>query len=77
MMDGVYERITINYGQFNGRPVRIFKQDKSSSASMFLDTDDPNDLVYDYTKYYRLYEAFDIKEGDGMYLPEEDRVKIW
>lgn len=23
------------------------------------------------------YEAFDIKEGDGMYLPEEDRVKIW
>lgn len=23
------------------------------------------------------YEAFDIKEGDGMYLPEDDRVKIW
>jgi endothelin-converting enzyme/putative endopeptidase len=23
------------------------------------------------------YEAFDVKEGDGMYLPEEERVKIW
>ena len=23
------------------------------------------------------YEAFDVKEGDGMYLPPEDRVKIW
>jgi endothelin-converting enzyme/putative endopeptidase len=23
------------------------------------------------------YQAFDVKEGDGMYLPPEDRVKIW
>ena len=23
------------------------------------------------------YEAFDVKEGDGMYLAPEDRVKIW
>jgi len=23
------------------------------------------------------YEAFDVKEGDGMYLKPEDRVKIW
>ncbi len=23
------------------------------------------------------YEAFDVKEGDGMYLPPEKRVKIW
>ncbi|MCO1333244.1 peptidase M13 [Microbulbifer sp. OS29] len=23
------------------------------------------------------YNAFDIKEGDGMYLPEEERVKVW
>ena len=23
------------------------------------------------------YEAFDIKEGDGMYLAPEDRVRIW
>lgn len=24
-----------------------------------------------------LYKAFDIKEGDGMYVPEDKRVKIW
>jgi len=23
------------------------------------------------------YTAFDVKEGDGMYLPPDDRVKIW
>ncbi|MGV6829068.1 MAG: M13 family metallopeptidase [Flavobacteriales bacterium] len=23
------------------------------------------------------YKAFDIKEGDGMFLPEKDRAKIW
>jgi len=23
------------------------------------------------------YSAFDVKEGDGMYLPPEERVKIW
>jgi len=23
------------------------------------------------------YEAFDIREGDGMYLAPEDRVRIW
>jgi predicted metalloendopeptidase len=23
------------------------------------------------------YVAFDVKEGDGMYLPPAERVKIW
>jgi endothelin-converting enzyme len=23
------------------------------------------------------YAAFDVKEGDGMYLPAEERVRIW
>jgi putative endopeptidase len=23
------------------------------------------------------YEAFDVKEGDALYLPPEKRVKIW
>jgi putative endopeptidase len=23
------------------------------------------------------YQAFDIKEGDNMYLPPEERVRIW
>jgi predicted metalloendopeptidase len=23
------------------------------------------------------YDAFDVQEGDGMYLPPADRVEIW
>jgi putative endopeptidase len=23
------------------------------------------------------YEAFGVEEGDGLYLPPEERVKIW
>ncbi len=23
------------------------------------------------------YEAFDVKEGDGMYVKPEDRLKTW
>ena len=23
------------------------------------------------------YEAFDVQEGDALYLPPEERVKIW
>ena len=23
------------------------------------------------------YEAFDVKEGDALYIPEDERVKIW
>ena len=25
----------------------------------------------------KFYETFDVKEGDGMWLAPEDRVKIW
>lgn len=71
--DGVYEKITIYDGADDGRPVRFFQQDRSSSGAMFLDSDDPTDLVYDYTKYYSLYKLFkpDTKQalvlGGGAY----------
>ncbi|MEK7138409.1 MAG: fused MFS/spermidine synthase [Patescibacteria group bacterium] len=71
--DGVYEKIEI-YDDFQaGRPTRFFKQDKSSSAAMFLDSNDPKDLVYDYSKYYSIYKIIkpDIKNtliiGGGAY----------
>ncbi|MCR4328038.1 MAG: fused MFS/spermidine synthase [Patescibacteria group bacterium] len=54
--DGVYEKITVYDGTFRERPVRFLVQDRTSSAAMFLDTQDPLDLVYDYTKYYALYK---------------------
>lgn len=68
--DGIYEKITIYDGQYAGKPTRFFQQDRSSSGAMFLDSDE---LVFDYTKYYALYEVFkpDVKNalviGGGAY----------
>lgn len=56
--DGLYEKITIYDGNYEGRSTRFFQQDRSSSGAMFLDTQDPKDLVYEYTKYYALYKIF-------------------
>ncbi len=59
--DGVYEKITISEVLFKNRPIRLFQQDHSSSGAMFLDSDDPSDLVFDYTRYYSLYKIFTPK----------------
>jgi spermidine synthase len=56
--DGVYQKITIYEGAFYGRPARFLLLDRSESGAMFLDSEDPTDLVYDYTKYYGLYRVF-------------------
>lgn len=56
--DGIYEKITIYDGVFGNRPARFFQQDRSGSGAMFLNSDDPTDLVYEYTKYYSLYKVF-------------------
>lgn len=71
--DGIYEKITIYDGQIAGRPTRFFQQDRTESSGMFLDSHDPKDLAYDYTKYYSLYKVFnpEIKNalviGGGAY----------
>lgn len=51
--DGVYERIVISDGWHNGQPARFLEQDRSLSAARYLESDE---LVYDYTKYYKLYQ---------------------
>jgi spermidine synthase len=51
--DGRYEKIKIINGLWNNRPVRFLMQDRSNSAAMYLDSDE---LAYDYTKYYLLYQ---------------------
>jgi spermidine synthase len=56
--DGLYQQITIYEGQYLGRPARFLLLDRSESGAMFLDSPDPADLVYDYTKYYSLYKVF-------------------
>jgi spermidine synthase len=66
--DGVYQKITIYEGQYYGRPARFFLLDRSESGAMFLDSTDPSDLVYDYTKYYRLYKIFTPRARRALVL---------
>jgi len=67
---GLYEKITIYDDEYDGRPARILRQDRTNSGAMFLDSDE---LAYDYTKYYILYKIFkpEVKEalaiGGGAY----------
>jgi predicted membrane-bound spermidine synthase len=72
--DGIYEKITIQDGTFKGgRPTRYFKQDRSFSGAMFLDTNDPNDFVFEFMRFHSLYKVFkpDIQNalviGGGVY----------
>ncbi len=68
--DGVYERIVIADGVEAGHRTRYLFQDRSFSTAMFLDSDD---LVFEYSKYYDLYQIFspDAKNilvlGGGAY----------
>ena len=36
-----------------------------------------NNFNRDDAQLEELYQAFDIKTGDGRYVPENERVKIW
>jgi spermidine synthase len=66
--DGVYQLITIYEGHYLGRPARFLLLDRSESGAMFLDSDDPGDLVYDYTKYYSLYRIFTPRVNNALVL---------
>jgi spermidine synthase len=66
--DGVYQKITIYEGEYYGRPTRFLLLDRSESGAMFLDSDDPTELVYDYTKYYALYRIFTPRVRNALVL---------
>lgn len=63
--DGVYEKIKISDGIWQGRPARFLFQDKSNSAAMYLDS---QDLVYDYTKYYALYQLINPNASNSFVI---------
>lgn len=71
--DGVYEYTRIYDGEYEGRPARFLQQEFNIGAARFLDSDDPLDLPFPYTQYYRLYTLFvdDPKQvlaiGGGAY----------
>ena len=66
--DGLYQQITIYEGAYLGRPARFLLLDRSESGAMFLDSNDPVDLVYDYTKYYSLYKVFTPRLRNALVL---------
>jgi spermidine synthase len=49
--DGVYEKITVRDMEWNGHPARFLIQDRSSSAAVYLDSDE---YAFDYVKYMEL-----------------------
>jgi spermidine synthase len=53
--DGVYQKITIYDGMYNGQKARFLFQDKNASAGEYFPS---GDLAYEYTKYYSLYNIF-------------------
>src|SRR3989344_4168291 len=68
--DSIYQKITIYDGVYNEKPARFLTQDRNSSAAEFIDSEE---LVFEYTKYYALYQITNpnIKEalaiGGGAY----------
>jgi len=70
--DGVYQKITIYDGQYAGRRTRFFQQDENNAGAgegaMFLDSEDPTDLVYDYTRYYSLYKIFNPRPKNALVI---------
>lgn len=63
--DGVYEKITIYDKEYNGKPTRLFKQDRSNSGAMLLNSDD---LALNYSKYYALYKIFNLDMKDALVI---------
>ena len=66
-IDTDYNRIWIYEGEdyYTKEPVRNLKINSNNSSSMFLEDQKKNELVYPYTKFYRLAEHFypNLKSG--------------
>ena len=70
-----YKKFFIKYAQMNAA---IF----TYSSELNLLTQDPHPLCYSRVnvpvqQFEEFYEAFDVKEGDNMYLAPEDRLIVW
>ena len=78
--DGIYEKLYVYDGTYEGKPTRFFTQDTTASGAMnLLD----GGLAYEYTKYYDTHRVFnsDIKRalviGGGIYsVPKQLLVDI-
>jgi putative endopeptidase len=69
------QRVFLGYGQVWRRKYR----DEELRRRIAIDPHSPaeyrtNGIVRNVPEFY---EAFDVQEGDALYLPPEERVKIW
>ncbi len=78
--DGIYEKLYIYDGTYEGKPTRFFFQDTTASGAMNLAD---GGLAYEYTKYYDVHRVFNpnIKHalviGGGIYsVPKHLLVDI-
>jgi predicted membrane-bound spermidine synthase len=53
--EGIYGRIRIEERDRNGKMTRYFRHDRGTSGAMYVDSDE---LVFDYTQYFRLYPLY-------------------
>ncbi len=63
--DGIYEKITILEKEYQGKKARFLMQDLSSSGAKFIES---NELVFDYTKFYKLYEVFNVNVKNALFI---------
>lgn len=70
VQDGIYEKLYVYDGTYEGKPTRFFFQDTTASGAMNLED---GGLAYEYTKYYDTHRVFNsgIKRalviGGGIY----------
>lgn len=71
-----------DYPLFFNHYARIWREYNRSSYADYLAKNDVhspgmlrvNQVIMNFQEFY---DAFDIREGDGMYLPPEQRVSVW
>lgn len=66
MQDGVYEQLSVTEREMNGKPVRLFVQDKTTSSGMYLDDDSLS--VFPYTDFYRLHRLTDERPEHALFI---------
>ncbi len=64
--DGVYEKISVVDRIYKDKPARILIQDRSYSSAIY--PDNPNELVFGYTKYINLYKPLLDKPKNALFI---------
>lgn len=63
--EGLYGPIIVEEILFNGKKIRVLRFDPAYQAGVFLDSDD---LPFEYTKYYSIYEIINPQAEKALFL---------